>query len=444
MSEVSATNVILAALGVGGVSAALWQHHKLSAERKIRETLEVELARQQTLQLQGAMEALPKALPPGPAPASPPRNAGSGPPVASLTPAPRMYDDVFAACGQGLPVPFLRALALRESDMSPRLCSGPAWGLLQVIEVVRADFNQRAGTRYTRQDLLDPAINVTIAATTIALIVKSYAIHHPDAANLRTDWRNPQFAALVAFGWNAGWSERAGVGRVATYLEQRGITVDINNVHRYSCEAGASKHLANPRKLAFAKSIAKQYFRELAEDGKPELEPREIDMSGDDGGHPVVAVEPVHVEPVYVEPVYVEPVHVEPVYVEPVHEPVYVEPVHAPVHVEPVHVEPVYVEPVHIEPVHVEPVYAEPGHVEPVYAEHGPPSQLEHPPHEHPIAIIADPAPTSAPPAGPSGPSGWPVDPYGGADSTPPHTMHPSGGSGPVNPYGCPTGAPHA
>jgi len=166
--------------------------------------------------------------------------------------------------------------------MSPRLCSGPAWGLLQVIEVVRADFNQRAGTRYTRQDLLDPAVNVTIAATTLALIVKSYARNHPNVANMRTDWNNPQFAALVAFGWNAGWSERAGVGRVATYLEQRGIEVNINNVHRCASEAGASKHLANPRKVAWAKSVAKQYFRELAEDGTPPVESREIDMSGDE------------------------------------------------------------------------------------------------------------------------------------------------------------------
>jgi hypothetical protein len=411
MSEVSTTNVILAALGMGGVGAALWSHHKLSTERKIREALQAELARRQTLQLPNP--ATP-ALPPAPAP----RNVGSGPPVASLTPAPRTYDDVFAACGQGLPVPFLRALALRESDMSPRLCSGPAWGLLQVIEVVRADFNQRAGTRYTRQDLLDPAINVTIAATTLALIVKSYTIHHPDVANLRTDWSNPQFAALVAYGWNAGWSERAGVGRVVTYLEQRGINVDINNVHRYACEAGASKHLANPRKLAFAKSVAKQYFRELAEDGKPELEPREIDMSGDEDARPVATTEPVHVEPTHVEPV-----------------PVYVEPVH----VEPVHVEPVHVEPVHVEPVHVEPVYVE--HDGPITS----PSQLEHPPREHPIAIVADPAPPTspAPPVGPSGPTGWPIDPYGGPDA-PPHAMQPSGGSGPVNPYGCPPGAPHA
>ena len=403
MSEVSTTNVILAAIGVGGVGAALWSQHKLNTERKIREALQVELARRQALQLPNPTT---HALPPASAPA--PRNVGSGPPVASLTPAPRTYDDVFAACGQGLPVPFLRALALRESDMSPRLCSGPAWGLLQVIEVVRADFNQRAGTRFTRQDLLDPGINVTIAATTIALIVKSYAIHHPDVANLRPDWSNPQFAALVAFGWNAGWSERAGVGRVATYLEQRGINVDINNVHRYACESGASKHLANPRKVAFAKSVAKQYFRELAEDGKPELEPREIEMSGDEDARPVAATEPAHVEPVYVEPVYVEPVRVEPVYAEPVH-----------------------VEPVHVEPVHVE-------HDGPITS----PSQLEHPPRAHPIAIIADPAPTSpAPPAAPTGP--WPIDPYGGPD-VPPHAMQPSGGTGPVNPYGCPPGAPHA
>jgi len=80
MSEVSATNVILAALGVGGVSAALWAQHKLTTERKIRETLETELAMRATLRATLPSPAT-RALPPAP----PPRNDGNGSTVQSLT-----------------------------------------------------------------------------------------------------------------------------------------------------------------------------------------------------------------------------------------------------------------------------------------------------------------------------------------------------------------------
>jgi hypothetical protein len=183
--------------------------------------------------------------------------------------APRTFDSIFATFGHGLPVPYLRALALRESDMNPRESSGPAWGLLQVIEVVRLDYNQRTGGKYTRQDLLDPKVNVTIATSALATILHSYAQNHPRIKNLQADWSNPHFVQLLTFGWNAGWSERGGVGRVSKFLEQRGVldqTLDV--IHKASGDAGASAHLANPAKVAWSKSVAAQYFRELAAEQK--------------------------------------------------------------------------------------------------------------------------------------------------------------------------------
>lgn len=250
MSNIETKDVVIAGLGIGGL---FWMNHKLSAERRARVAAE-----QQRDCAQACAQRSQPRLANGLINASAPRPATN-------RLAPRTFDQFFMKYGQGIPVPYLRALALRESDMNPRSSSGPAWGLLQVIEVVREDHNQRTGSRYTRQDLLDPAINVTIAASALATIIRSYAQHHPRISNLQANWNNSKFVELLTFGWNAGWSERGGVGRVATYLEQRGVldqTIEI--VHKTSSAAGASPHLANAQKVAWSKSVAAQFARELA------------------------------------------------------------------------------------------------------------------------------------------------------------------------------------
>ena len=238
--------------------------------------------------------------------------------------APHTFDQIFAAYGHGIPVPFLRALALRESDMQASLADGPAWGLLQVIEVVRQDYNKKTGATYTRQDLLNPIVNVSIASAALATIVESYARNHPHIANLQANWQNPRFVELLTFGWNAGWSERGGVGRVATYLEQRGrFDMTIDTVFQAASEAGASPHLSNAAKLGWSKSVAAQYGRELAADqqlhGTPH-EPPEIEMPDDYVGHPVIVAtgpitHPSQVDPslTVTTPTTAPPPHTEPV-----------------------------------------------------------------------------------------------------------------------------------
>jgi hypothetical protein len=274
-------DIALVLMTLGGVGGYLWLDHKLRLERKTNTDLTAMLMRLAAIQspkllppgrpavpidvqpkeLGTQMQALPGATPR----TSPPRNATTLARLPRIELAPRTYDDVFANHGRGLPVAYLRALALHESDMRPRLSDGPAWGLLQVIEVVREDYNKRERSNFARQDLLDPAVNVRIAASTLAVIIKSYAANHP-SPNMQTDWRNPQFVALLTFGWNAGWSERGGVGRVASFLEQRGADVTINSVFDAAKAAGASPHLCNPMKLAFAKQVTRQYFAELADE----------------------------------------------------------------------------------------------------------------------------------------------------------------------------------
>jgi len=194
--------------------------------------------------------------PPEPRPARP---AESG--------VPRTFDRIFAEYGHGLPLAYLRALAKRESDMNPNETEDPAWGLLQVIEVVRTDYNKRHGTSHTRRELLDPATNVTIATDLIRRVIDSYRRNHPNIPNLQEDWDNPRFVELLTLGWNAGYSERGGVGRVARYVEARGVTnLTIDTIHQNARAAGASRHLSNSNKVRWSKSVAALYLRERARD----------------------------------------------------------------------------------------------------------------------------------------------------------------------------------
>jgi hypothetical protein len=147
--------------------------------------------------------------------------------------------------------------------MTPNETSGPAWGLMQVVEVVRRDFNKAHGTSYARSDLLKPEINVSIATWLLNLIIRSYERNHPDVPNLRADWDNPRFVELLTFGWNSGWSESRGLGRVARYLEQRGrrdITAEL--VHQHASAAGGVRFLSERARMRWSKSVARYYLSE--------------------------------------------------------------------------------------------------------------------------------------------------------------------------------------
>ena len=186
----------------------------------------------------------------------------------------RKYDAIFREHGRGLPIAYLRSLVKRESNLNPRSAKGAAWGLMQVIEVVRKDYNKRHSTRYTRNDLLDPRINVTIGADLLVRIIASYGRNHPDVPNLQETWNNRRFVELLTFGWNAGYSERGGVGKVARYLEQQGRHDDItiDTIHGAARAARASRHLSNVRKVRWCKGVAGLFARERARDGVLQLE----------------------------------------------------------------------------------------------------------------------------------------------------------------------------
>lgn len=197
---------------------------------------------------------------------APTKSTGPAPSVAFATKARvRRFDAVFARYRGDLPIEYVRALVERESDGWPSVRAGNAIGLMQIRPVVLADHNKRHGTAYRSEHLTDPAINVSIGCELLRLIIESYRKNHPNTPSLQADWNNPRFVELLTLGWNAGYSEAGGLGRVARYLEQVGVRdLDLDLIAAYARTAGATKHLSNPAKLAWCKSVAVLYQRERA------------------------------------------------------------------------------------------------------------------------------------------------------------------------------------
>ncbi len=177
----------------------------------------------------------------------------------------RRFDAVFERYRGSIPLAYVRALVERESDGRSAVRTGSAVGLMQIVPVVLADYNKRHGTTYQTENLVEPATNVAMGCELLRLIVTSYRKNHPRVPNLQPDWNNPRFVELLTFGWNAGFSEAGGVGRVARYLEQLGATdITLDQLSAHAKLAGASKHLSNLAKVAWCRSVVVLYQRERA------------------------------------------------------------------------------------------------------------------------------------------------------------------------------------
>jgi hypothetical protein len=215
-------------------------------------------------------EAEPQTAPPVPAPAP----VDDAAPVSSPAQLPdgglpRTYDAEFVNHGQRIPLAYLRALAVRESDMNPNRAEGPSWGLLGVDDVTPASYNRRHRASFRQVDLLTPSINVAIAADQLRIIIQRWRLDHADIVNLQENWSNLRFVELLTFGWETAFSNRAGVGRVVLYLRHRGITdITVDKVFAHAGSAGASPKLSRQENLDFAKSVARLYDRERVTSGR--------------------------------------------------------------------------------------------------------------------------------------------------------------------------------
>jgi hypothetical protein len=177
----------------------------------------------------------------------------------------RAFDPIFERYRGGVPIEYVRALVEHESEGIPTARNGSSIGLMQIVPAVLADYNKRHGTAYTSEHLTDPSTSVAIGCELLALIIDSYQRNHPKLRSLQVDWSNPRFVELLTFGWNAGFSEVGGVGRVASFLELlSAVDTNIVQISNFAEHAGASKHLSNPAKVAWCKGVAALYQRERA------------------------------------------------------------------------------------------------------------------------------------------------------------------------------------
>ena len=176
---------------------------------------------------------------------------------------PRSYDPLFLRYAGNLPVTYLRALTQRESGFNAGDTKGPAWGLMQIVETVRNSYNRRRGASYGRGDLLNPSVNVMMATDLLNRIQTAYSKHKDP--NMKPDWSNPEYVKLLTAGWNAGYSEAAGVGKVASWLEARNIPVTHDNVYKYAAQAGGIRFLRiseQPHRREWHRSVANLFYAE--------------------------------------------------------------------------------------------------------------------------------------------------------------------------------------
>jgi hypothetical protein len=165
--------------------------------------------------------------------------------------------------GSGIPPAYALSLIAHESRGDPDLVNpvSRATGLLQVTWSPLQDWNRQNDAVLALEDVRDPEMNLSIGLDHLEKIVTSYAKHHK--ATLATDWKDPRFVGLVTLGWNAGHSEKSGVGYVVSRLEEAGIPPERITATAVQQAANrlekASRFLKDPERLAWVKRTVASY-----------------------------------------------------------------------------------------------------------------------------------------------------------------------------------------
>ena len=145
-----------------------------------------------------------------------------------------VWDPTIEKYAGRVPVAFIRALIHGESGGNSQLenPASHAAGLLQLTEIVRRDWNEaHPDAPVSREQLFDPEASTFGSARGAAGTASSRSTRdNPTAAPAGME-RVRRYAELVALGWNAGYSDRGGVGLAVTHLEAAGaapadVTVD--------------------------------------------------------------------------------------------------------------------------------------------------------------------------------------------------------------------------
>jgi len=173
------------------------------------------------------------------------------------------WDPVIERFAGHVPVAFIRALVHGESggDSQKENPVSHAAGLLQITDIVRKDWNAaHPDAPVSRTDLFDLETNVRIGAALLNRIVQTYRRHR----TLAPDWSSRRYAELVALGWNAGYSDRGGVGLAVGELEAAGAQPNDVTVDSVAAVAAglpkAARFVALPARVAYAKAVADLYL----------------------------------------------------------------------------------------------------------------------------------------------------------------------------------------
>ena len=177
------------------------------------------------------------------------------------------FDAFFAEqAGTDIPIALLRALAYHESSYrADEVNPAGAFGLFQITRPALDDYNARHGTSHTTTEILDPALNTTIAADHIRRILALYT-QHP---SLQTDWQSRRFVELLAWGWNVGHN---GVAHVVGKMEAAGLPPDritVDTASEVAAHVSRNPNLSSPKHVAYAKVVARTYFGDSVAGGAP-------------------------------------------------------------------------------------------------------------------------------------------------------------------------------
>lgn len=177
------------------------------------------------------------------------------------------YDDLFKKLGSpDIPSSYLWALAKQESSLNPN-ATGPGGeiGLMQIAKITLKSYNERhPNNQLTPETLREPENNISVACWLIRRILSSFSANHP--VSLKTDWNSSRFVGLVTQAYNAGESEKSGVGRAVKELEKSNTpTTHITHIAtaKIAKNMGFNKWMPETARLNYIDRVVRDYFRKL-------------------------------------------------------------------------------------------------------------------------------------------------------------------------------------
>lgn len=176
-----------------------------------------------------------------------------------VTPLERMQAFRAVERKYAIPAHYLEALSRGESSWTSDAITGSFVGLLQVGPMVLDGYNEANKTHITRSMLFEPSINALVCGWQLRQIADIY--NRSGIAGLKEDWRSMEWQALLTAGWNSGYSFKAGVMKVAKYLDALSLPVTHARVFAFAKAANGTRHLQNAKKRRWQRNVALRSFR---------------------------------------------------------------------------------------------------------------------------------------------------------------------------------------